>query len=619
MFIKSTQILPSTLILFFSCFGINTLNAANENNLSQKQLIINELAQKSNTKKQLSTNKKIDSTIQRLMVEPNLMKTATALNAVQTKNQSMVQVYVKVLDTAANQLTELENLGLEIEITNSNLNKIQGWINLNDINRITQLDNVIKVLKPSYGNINVGSRTTQGDAILQSDLVRNLGFTGEGVRIGVISDGSLGLSASQASGDLPDNVVQFASCDLNDDIISTCAEGTAMAEIIHDIAPDAELAIADALTTTLEFIQRLDQLANDFEADIIVDDLGFFAEPYFEDGDIAQAVNALPDNIVYISAAGNNGENHYQSNFEPGSILNVDVTDFVPLDFTRVFSVITHDFGTTIGQSPSQSLPFTVAAGATSCAILQWNDPFADGSNENVIAINDYDLFFFDNPNLNTNSLVAASVSVNNTIEGDCVTNNNSFNQTFYLVVGVSNNSQQEIEIHFSTIQQLISPQFQVAENSIFGHAASERAIAVGTINVQDFSQGDIADFSSQGPSRIDFPVRQDRQKPEITGIDGVSVTGNGGFSQTFFGTSAAAPHIAGITALLKSANPSATRDQIENALLNGAVDLGTPGTDNTFGTGRANAEDSLQLILNDDFNILDFLPAIIQATQNQN
>jgi len=96
-------------------------------------------------------------------------------------------------------------------------------------------------------------------------------------------------------------------------------------------------------------------------------------------------------------------------------------------------------------------------------------------------------------------------------------------------------------------------------------------------------------------------------------------VTGNGGFPQIFFGTSAAAPHIAGITALLKSANPSATRNQIENALLNGAVDLGTPGTDNTFGVGRANAEDSLQLILNDDFSILDFLPAIIQATKNQN
>ena len=618
MFIKSTQILPSTLILFFSCFGINTLNAANENNLSQKQLIINELAQKSNTKKQLSTNKKIDSTIQRLMVEPNLMKTATALNAVQTKNQSMVQVYVKVLDTAANQLTELENLGLEIEITNSNLNKIQGWINLNDINRITQLDNVVKVLKPSYGNINVGSRTTEGDAILQSDLVRNLGFTGEGVRVGVISDGSVGLSASQASGDLPDNVVQFASCDLNDDIISTCAEGTAMAEIIHDIAPDAELAIADALTTTLEFIQRLDQLANDFEADIIVDDLAFFLEPYFEDGDIAQAVNALPDNIVYISAAGNNGENHYQSNFESGSTISVDATDLFQLDSPLVFPVTTHDFGTTIGQAPSQSLPFTVAAGATSCAILQWNDPFADGTNENVIAINDYDIYFYDSPNLD--SLVAAGISIDNTIEGTCVTNENLFDQTFYLVVGLfSGNAQQEIEIHFSTSLQLISPQFQVVENSIFGHAASERAVAVGTINVQDFLQNDIASFSSQGPSRIDFPVRQDRQKPEITGVDGVSVTGNGGFPQIFFGTSAAAPHIAGITALLKSANPSATRDQIENALLNGAVDLGTPGTDNTFGTGRANAEDSLQLILNDDFSILDFLPAIIQATKNQN
>ena len=111
------------------------------------------------------------------------------------------------------------------------------------------------------------------------------------------------------------------------------------------------------------------------------------------------------------------------------------------------------------------------------------------------------------------------------------------------------------------------------------------------------------------------------RQKPEITGIDGVSVTGAGGFPTTFFGTSAAAPHIAGITALLKSANPSATRQEIEAALLGGAVDLGAPGIDNVFGAGRANALNSLSLVpeAGNDFDILNFLPAIIEAAKNNN
>ena len=86
MLIKNTQILPSIFLLFLLFFGINASNATSENNVSQKRLIIDELTQKSNTKKSLSSNKKVDSTIQRLINKPSLMKTATALNAVQTKN-----------------------------------------------------------------------------------------------------------------------------------------------------------------------------------------------------------------------------------------------------------------------------------------------------------------------------------------------------------------------------------------------------------------------------------------------------------------------------------------------------------------------------------------------------
>ena len=163
-------------------------------------------------------------------------------------------------------------------------------------------------------------------------------------------------------------------------------------------------------------------------------------------------------------------------------------------------------------------------------------------------------------------------------------------------------------------------------EGSIFGHPATERAIAVGTINVQEPGNDEIAEFSSQGPSLISFPIPELRSKPDITGIDGVSVTGSGGFPSTFFGTSAAAPHIAGIAALLKSANPDATADEIRSALINGADDLGATGIDNVYGGGRANAEGSLLLLpdpivsnSSGDFDILDFLPAIIEASKKRN
>jgi hypothetical protein len=90
--------------------------------------------------------------------------------------------------------------------------------------------------------------------------------------------------------------------------------------------------------------------------------------------------------------------------------------------------------------------------------------------------------------------------------------------------------------------------------------------------------------------------------KPAASAIDGVSITGNGGFPNPFFGTSAAAPHAAGIAALILSCNPvllhgeggdnpSGDRTVLREALQNTAVDLGTAGLDNTHGYGRLDAD----------------------------
>ena len=59
-----------------------------------------------------------------------------------------------------------------------------------------------------------------------------------------------------------------------------------------------------------------------------------------------------------------------------------------------------------------------------------------------------------------------------------------------------------------------------------------------------DTTNSTIEFFSSQGPT-IDG-----RMKPDVVGIDGVAISGAGSFGTTFFGTSAAAPHVAGIAAL---------------------------------------------------------------------
>lgn len=119
--------------------------------------------------------------------------------------------------------------------------------------------------------------------------------------------------------------------------------------------------------------------------------------------------------------------------------------------------------------------------------------------------------------------------------------------------------------------------------------------VSLGAINASDPGADTIASYSSRGPTN------DGRLKPDATAIDGVSVTGSGGFFVPFYGTSAAAPHAGGIAALLLSCNPAlragepgddpaSDRASLRNALLGSAVDLGPAGPEMTYGHGRLDA-----------------------------
>jgi len=535
--------------------------------------------------KHSQTNTKVGYRLQKMIDQPALVNSSSSQALMRVKATSKVQVYVTVNNTDSASIDALNLLGLEVEIVNRALGKIQGWIDVADIVRLTQFTSVLKVDLPSYGHSRVGANLTEGDAILNANTLRNQGFTGNNTRIGIISTGSFGLTSAQGSNELPENVTTFGTCTAAP---SVCAEGTAMAEIIHDIAPDAELAIGGGFST-LEFIARLDDLADNFNADIIVDDIGFLFQPYFEDGDVAQAVNNLPSNITYVSAAGNEAQQHLQNGFLPTVLTSGDIV---------------HDFGLAAGTASNIGLPVDINPGGQACATLQWNDPFAL-DNPNLSAENDYDLIAVD---VGGNT-IDQSISTNNTLEALCIDNNTAQPTTIFFVVLRFTGVNREIEMFFFGDGFAVPNTFITPQDSVFGHPATERAIAVGTINAGEPGNNDIASFSNQGPVRIDFPIRQTRAKPDITGIDGVSVSGAGG-----------------IAALLKSAVPDASPQDIRNALNQGATDLGINGPDSIFGSGRANAQRSFEVLTTeagnptevDDSSILDFLPAIISGSNRQ-
>ena len=130
--------------------------------------------------------------------------------------------------------------------------------------------------------------------------------------------------------------------------------------------------------------------------------------------------------------------------------------------------------------------------------------------------------------------------------------------------------------------------EYSTAAGSTYGHPTGLNVIGCGAIPAS--SPNTIETFSSRGPVRIDFPSLSYRNKPDLCGADGVSVTGNGGFETPFYGTSAATPHVAGVCALIWSHDPSMSNTTVRNLIQSTAVDLGSPGYDTTYGYGRADA-----------------------------
>ncbi|MCP4292048.1 MAG: S8 family serine peptidase [bacterium] len=100
-----------------------------------------------------------------------------------------------------------------------------------------------------------------------------------------------------------------------------------------------------------------------------------------------------------------------------------------------------------------------------------------------------------------------------------------------------------------------------------------------------------ISGFSSRGPTTCAFVDPAVSIKPEVSapGSDIYSAQPGGGY-QNMSGTSMAGPHVSGVVALMRQANPNLEVNALKQILMDTAVDLGAAGEDNTYGWGIIDA-----------------------------
>jgi subtilisin family serine protease len=464
----------------------------------------------------------------------------------------------------------------------------------------------------------VGKVTTQGDAIVRSHLARQIfNVDGSGIKIGIISDSFNALNGATtdiANGDLPGvgnpngfdrkvKVLQDLSTSIKPSVID---EGRAVAQIVHDVAPGAEILFhrgddENGRRSSANVATAIKELAN-AGADIIVDDL-VARETLYQDDLAPQAVEEVTSKgVSYFTAATNAGNRSYEAPFRASNNcfsvakesfspeLQQAIPNFSPEDDRELSNItsnsyIAHDFDPNEGVDLFQEI--NLPKGQRLNFLMGWSEAVGKVNSDLAMFVLDKPQL----PNAGGKILNVSDETNDKPIEGFSFSSETEENRTVYLAIAKRQNGDNSIINRNPDLIKWIDNANNKAiyeyvnknpgdrgSSTIYGLANARNAISVGAVDANNPFQ--IEEFSDSSSTPILFdpqgnrlPIPEIRQKPEIVAPNRVSTaTTNSPAFDTFGGTSAAAPHAAAVAALIleqAGGTGSLTPQQLRQILTN--------------------------------------------------
>jgi subtilisin family serine protease len=459
------------------------------------------------------------------------------------------------------------------------------------------------------------------------------GVDGSGVTVGILSDsfdaateavpgGPVATHAleDEKSGDLPGPKSPCTNKDsvevlheFESPFEEAFDEGRGMAQIVHDMAPGADISFATAFEGEESFASNIEELAAE-GANVLADDVFYFEEPFFQDGPVAVAVDkAVESGATYFSAAGNDS----MADFEGHQIASWETPEFrdagsCPAEVKALSGLnANHCLDFDPGSGVDKTFGIKVEGGEFLTVDLQWDEPW------NGVET-DLDAFLLD---AKGNLVEGASLDNLKGQRPDEILqwfNSSSSTRTVQLVINRFAGASPRLK--FGLLQNgggVAATEYprssgeDVAGPTIFGHSGSAAAISVGAISFDSKSAPE--PYSSQGPVRHDFgPVEgiepaealgspEILSKPDVTATDCGLTTFFASFAAgegwRFCGTSAAAPHAAGVAALMLDEEPGSEPEEVRAALQSSALGVGAFGAC-AVGSGLIDATGAIEDLL---------------------